>query len=165
MGWVVSFTPLPLYPWRKFHDTHWIGDRVGPSAGLDAIENRTRAIQPVAYCYADWAFLALHLWLFSQSITVINFTWSKTVIIEPCLAQPQWFRAPWHCNTRCVLFRHGLQLGCLMIKSALYFGNVLVEYWWQWMRSHHNTMERMRRKRDNLHIYIYKKFPLQGMNS
>jgi hypothetical protein len=35
-----SFTPWPIYPWVKSADTNWIGDWVGPRAGLDAVENR-----------------------------------------------------------------------------------------------------------------------------
>jgi hypothetical protein len=40
--------------------THWIGDRVGPRAGLDIVEMRKKkkilspaAIQVVAFCYTD----------------------------------------------------------------------------------------------------------------
>jgi len=34
MGWVVSATPRPLYPWER-PGTHCIGAWMGPSAGLD----------------------------------------------------------------------------------------------------------------------------------
>jgi hypothetical protein len=34
------FTPRPLYPRVKAPGTHWIGDRVGPRAGLDAVVKR-----------------------------------------------------------------------------------------------------------------------------
>ena len=38
MGWVVSATPRPLYPWGKRSGTHCIGGWVGPRAGLDGLE-------------------------------------------------------------------------------------------------------------------------------
>jgi hypothetical protein len=37
---VVSFNPPPLYPRERTPDTHWIGDWVGPRAGLDAVAKR-----------------------------------------------------------------------------------------------------------------------------
>jgi hypothetical protein len=36
--WVVSFTPMPLYPHGKSPSTHWIGGRVDPRVGLDDVE-------------------------------------------------------------------------------------------------------------------------------
>jgi hypothetical protein len=38
--WVVSFTLRPLYPRKRAPRTHWIGGRVGPRAGLDAVVKR-----------------------------------------------------------------------------------------------------------------------------
>jgi hypothetical protein len=38
--WMVSFTPLPLYPSERAPGTHWIGGWVGPRAGLDYVEKR-----------------------------------------------------------------------------------------------------------------------------
>jgi hypothetical protein len=38
--WVVSFTPLPFYPWGRSPGTHWIGGWVGPRTGLDDMERR-----------------------------------------------------------------------------------------------------------------------------
>jgi hypothetical protein len=37
---MVSFTARPLYPWERAVNTHWIGDWVGPRAGLDVEEKR-----------------------------------------------------------------------------------------------------------------------------
>jgi hypothetical protein len=62
--WVISFTPRPLY-----NHTHWIGDWLGPIAGLDIVErkylafaeNRTPSPQssnPWARHYTDWAIPA-----------------------------------------------------------------------------------------------------------
>jgi hypothetical protein len=39
-GWVVNFTPLPLYPEERAPDTHSIGDWVGSRAGLDVVVKR-----------------------------------------------------------------------------------------------------------------------------
>jgi hypothetical protein len=38
--WVVSFTPLPLYPWGKRPQYPWIGGWVDPRASLEDVENR-----------------------------------------------------------------------------------------------------------------------------
>jgi hypothetical protein len=38
--WVVSFTPLPPYPWERAPGTLWIGGWVGPRAGMDAVVKR-----------------------------------------------------------------------------------------------------------------------------
>jgi hypothetical protein len=41
IGWVVSFTPWPLYPpWKEPFGTHWLGCWVGLRASLDAGEKR-----------------------------------------------------------------------------------------------------------------------------
>jgi hypothetical protein len=40
---VVSFTVRPLLTKEKGPGTHWIGDRVGPRAGLDAVANRKKS--------------------------------------------------------------------------------------------------------------------------
>jgi hypothetical protein len=37
-GWVVGFTPRPLYPWAKSPRYPWIGGWVDPRAGLDDVE-------------------------------------------------------------------------------------------------------------------------------
>jgi hypothetical protein len=37
---VVSFTPLPLYPWEKTPGTNWIGGWVGDRASLDDVKKR-----------------------------------------------------------------------------------------------------------------------------
>jgi len=59
MGLVVNVTPQPLYP-RERPDTHCIGGRVGPRAGLDGCGNSRpppefdpRTVQPVATRYSD----------------------------------------------------------------------------------------------------------------
>jgi hypothetical protein len=39
--WVISFTFGPLYPRERYPCTHWIGDWVGPRAGLDEVMKRT----------------------------------------------------------------------------------------------------------------------------
>jgi hypothetical protein len=40
-GWVVSVTPRPRFtPGERIPGTHWIGDWVGPRAGLDAEARR-----------------------------------------------------------------------------------------------------------------------------
>jgi hypothetical protein len=36
--WVVSFTPLQLYPWGRSLITHWTGGWVNPRAGLNNME-------------------------------------------------------------------------------------------------------------------------------
>jgi hypothetical protein len=36
--------PGPLTPEKIVPDTHWIGGRVGPAAGLDAVEKRNFAM-------------------------------------------------------------------------------------------------------------------------
>jgi hypothetical protein len=38
--WVISFTPLPLYPRERPSSTHWIGGWVSPKTGLDDVERR-----------------------------------------------------------------------------------------------------------------------------
>jgi hypothetical protein len=38
--WVVSFTPVPLYPGESAPGTHWIRGWVGPRTGLDDVEKR-----------------------------------------------------------------------------------------------------------------------------
>jgi hypothetical protein len=38
--WVVSFTPLLLYPLGKDPGTHWIGGWLGPGAGMDFMKKR-----------------------------------------------------------------------------------------------------------------------------
>jgi hypothetical protein len=40
-SWVVSFTPLPLYPRERAPGTHFIGGWVNPRAGLDDLEKWT----------------------------------------------------------------------------------------------------------------------------
>ena len=59
MGWVVDFTPRPLYP-REGRGTNCIGGWVGPTAGLDGCGKSRptpgfdpRTVQPVASCYTD----------------------------------------------------------------------------------------------------------------
>jgi hypothetical protein len=44
--WVISFTPLLLYPRGKSPGTHWIGGCVDPRVGLDAVEKRRFLILP-----------------------------------------------------------------------------------------------------------------------
>jgi hypothetical protein len=44
--WVVTFTPLPLYPLGESLRYLWIGGRVGPTAGLDGVEKRKFMILP-----------------------------------------------------------------------------------------------------------------------
>jgi hypothetical protein len=39
-GWMVSFTPRPLYPQERALRYHWIWGCVGPRAGLDAVVKR-----------------------------------------------------------------------------------------------------------------------------
>jgi hypothetical protein len=64
--WMVSFTPLPLYPRERALGTHFIGGWVDPRAGLDDMDptgTRTPAplvVQPVASRYTDWAISAPH---------------------------------------------------------------------------------------------------------
>jgi hypothetical protein len=64
--WVVSFSPHG----ERAPCTHWVGGWLGPRVGLDAVEkgnisytdvNGTRAVQPVARYYTDWA-IATHGW-------------------------------------------------------------------------------------------------------
>jgi len=43
-GWVVSFTPRPLYPMER---NHWIGVCVGPRADLYAVAKR-KMFQPLS---------------------------------------------------------------------------------------------------------------------
>ena len=59
MGWVVNATPRPLYPGER-PGTHYIGDWVGPRAGLDGCGKSLplpgfdpRTVQPVASRYTD----------------------------------------------------------------------------------------------------------------
>jgi len=59
MGWVVSPTPRPLYPWER-PGTHFKGGWVGPRTGLDrcgkfrpTLEFGPRTVQPVASRYTD----------------------------------------------------------------------------------------------------------------
>jgi hypothetical protein len=68
--WVVSFTPLPLYPRERVPGTHFIGGWVDSRASLDDMEKwrffyptgtRTPAslvVQPVVSRYTDWAIPA-----------------------------------------------------------------------------------------------------------
>jgi hypothetical protein len=72
MGWVVSFTPRPLYPQGRTPSTYWIGSWVGPRAVRDAAVKRkipslrresnprTPTVQSVVQSYTDWAITALH---------------------------------------------------------------------------------------------------------
>jgi hypothetical protein len=46
LGWVVSFTPRPLYPRKRAPGTHWIGGWVGPRAVLDAVVKRKIPTSP-----------------------------------------------------------------------------------------------------------------------
>jgi hypothetical protein len=39
-GWLVNFTPQPLYPRGNWFHTHWIKGWVGPRTGLDHVEIR-----------------------------------------------------------------------------------------------------------------------------
>jgi hypothetical protein len=64
-GWVVSFTPRPLYLRERAPGTHWIGGWVGPRTVLDAVVKRkipsprlesnfrTPIVQFVAQRYTD----------------------------------------------------------------------------------------------------------------
>jgi hypothetical protein len=57
--------PAALPPRERDPGTHWIGERVGPRAALDAVvkrkipsprrdsDPRTLIVQPVAQCYTD----------------------------------------------------------------------------------------------------------------
>jgi hypothetical protein len=68
--WVVSFTPLPLYPRERAPGTHFIGGWVEPRAGMDDMEKwkyftlpglevpPPLVVQPVASRYTDWAIPA-----------------------------------------------------------------------------------------------------------
>jgi hypothetical protein len=67
--WVVSSTPLPLYPRERVPGTHFVGGWVDPRAGLDHMEkwkflphrdsySRPPIVQPVASRYTDWAIPA-----------------------------------------------------------------------------------------------------------
>jgi hypothetical protein len=56
--WVVSFTPLPLYPWERAPGTHFIGGWVDPRAGLGLELPPPMVVQPVASRYTDWAIPA-----------------------------------------------------------------------------------------------------------
>jgi hypothetical protein len=70
--WVVSFTPLPLYPRERAPDTHFIGGWVDPRAGLDDTEKwkfftlpgleipPPLVVQPVGSRYTDWAIPVPH---------------------------------------------------------------------------------------------------------
>jgi hypothetical protein len=72
-GWVVSYTPLPLYPGERAPGTHFIGGWVGPRAGLDDMEENSwpyqdsnshpSVVQPVASHYIDYAIPALGWYL------------------------------------------------------------------------------------------------------
>jgi hypothetical protein len=64
LGIVVSFTPLPLYPWGKIlrypldRRLGWPqsqSGRCGKNKNLVPAGHRTRAFQPVARRYTDWA--------------------------------------------------------------------------------------------------------------
>jgi len=62
--WVVIFTSRPLYPGERAPDTHWIGGRVGPRAGLDAVTRKipcpcreSNLGRPARSLVADYAFL------------------------------------------------------------------------------------------------------------
>jgi hypothetical protein len=59
MGWVVSITPRPLYPWKR-PSAHSIGGWAGPRAGQDGCRKfrhppgfDPRTVQPVASIYTD----------------------------------------------------------------------------------------------------------------
>jgi hypothetical protein len=55
--------PGRFIPWERAPATNWIGDRVGPRAGLDAMVKRRESnhdrpiLQPVASCYTGSKFL------------------------------------------------------------------------------------------------------------
>jgi hypothetical protein len=76
--WVVSFTPLPLYPRERAPGTHYIGGWVDPRAGLDDMEKWNFFIlpglelvfQPVTSRYTDWAIPAPQctIGLFNRSL-------------------------------------------------------------------------------------------------
>jgi hypothetical protein len=81
LRWVVSFTPLPLYPRERAPGTHFKGGWVDPRAGLDDMHkwkfftlpglklSCPLVIQPIASRYTDWAILAhiKNLWQFKLS--------------------------------------------------------------------------------------------------
>jgi hypothetical protein len=57
-GWVVNFTPRPLYLRGKTVGTHWIGGWVGPRADLEAVEKnlfpcRDRTLTGLRYQVRD----------------------------------------------------------------------------------------------------------------
>jgi hypothetical protein len=90
-GWVVSFTPLPLYSRGK--STRYPLDRSlggpqsrsgrsGEGKKSSIAENRSRTFQPVARHYTDWA-IPTHGWYLccmcsgGQCVWTVNFTWCQ----------------------------------------------------------------------------------------
>jgi hypothetical protein len=74
--WVISKSPLPLYP-RERPSTHCTGGWVGPKTGLNVCEKsrpppgfHRRTVEPVASHYTDWAIPAprgfLHFYILSE---------------------------------------------------------------------------------------------------
>jgi hypothetical protein len=88
--WVVSFTPLPLYPRERAPGTHFIGGWVHPRASLDDMEKwkfftlpglelpLPLVVQPVASRHTAWAIPAPnYAWLWQSQ----EKPWSKSTEI------------------------------------------------------------------------------------
>ena len=108
-GWVVSTTPLPLYP-RERPGTHCTGCWVGPRAGLDGcVKSRPplgfdpRTVQPVASRYTDWAIAAT-----SGNVWWVNYSSARN--------QNQSDRLPWN-KSRGIVKRTGLKTKALVLAG------------------------------------------------
>jgi hypothetical protein len=90
--WVVSFTPLPLYPQERAPDTHFLGGWVDPRAGLDDMEKWNfffvlpglelplpLVVQPVASRYN---YRALKFSPASCHFLQLRFNYSQTGLIQ-----------------------------------------------------------------------------------
>jgi hypothetical protein len=105
--WVVSFTPLSLYPGKRAPppSTHTIGGWVGPRVGLDAVEKskilhcqesvklEVSSVQKA--CWPCWHILTLSIIRIDENTIIPEVGRHSTArwSAEPCIFE--------HTNTRC----------------------------------------------------------------
>jgi hypothetical protein len=100
LRWVVSLTPLPLYPWDNRHWYSFVRRLGGLQSrswrcGAYLAGNQTKAVQPVACRYRDWAnpaqseskpsypLFVTFLWLSSvYSLLLSNYLHSSSHLIR-----------------------------------------------------------------------------------
>jgi hypothetical protein len=148
--WIVSFTPLPLYPWRKSPRyplyrrlvglQSWSG-RCGEEKNLAPPRDRNRAVQPVTNRYTDWATLAPGTMVRrgkrdeTRRETCSSTTWSATISLEVTW---DWTRGSVVKNqhlTTCVITGTVIKaLLCQMVNHILRVSPVAYRLLSEWLR-------------------------------